>query len=287
MWTRLGAAASRLRFVWLRRRLDEDARQEVDAHLELLTDHFLRQGLTPDEAYTAARRRFGNAALMRQDLHEMNTIGWIEQAGQDLRYSFRQLRASPGFAAVVTATLGLGIGGTTAVFSVVQAVLLAPLPYEQPGQLVRFYQQEPDKPGTRDVLAGTHFSFLRQHTASFEDVAALANYRETGLDLVTADGRAERIAVLRVSSGYFSTLGSLPRLGRAFDKDDETGTNRVVLSDRVWRTHFGSDPSIVGRTIRLSAEPYEVAGIAPPGFEDPIVNDVAAWVPYQPCQGHV
>ena len=280
MWTRLGAAVSRLRFVWRRRRLDEDARLEIDAHLELLTDHFLRQGLTPDEAYTAARRQFGNAALMRQDLHEMNTIGWIEQAGQDLRYSFRQLRASPGFAAVVAATLGLGIGGTTAVFSVVQAVLLAPLPYEQPGQLVRFYQQEPDKPGTRDVLAGTHFSFLRQHAASFEDVAALANYRETGLDLVTADGRAERIAVLRVSSGYFSTLGSLPRLGRAFDKDDETGTNRVVLSDRVWRTHFGSDPSIVGRTIRLSAEPYEVAGIAPPGFEDPIVNDVAAWVPY-------
>ena len=112
------------------------------------------------------------------------------------------------------ATLGLGIGGATAVFSVVQAVLLAPLPYEEPGQLVRLYQQEPDNPDTRDVLAGTHFTFLREHAASFEDVAALAHYSETGLDLVT-DGRAERLRVLRVSSGYFSTLRSHPALAAA------------------------------------------------------------------------
>ena len=110
---------------------------------------------------------------------------------------------------MVVATLGLGIGGATAVFSVVQAVLLAPLPYEEPGQLVRFYQQEPDKPDTRGVLAGTHFTFLREHAASFEDVAAIANYRETGLDLFT-EGRAERLRVLRVSSGYFSALRSQP-----------------------------------------------------------------------------
>ena len=191
MWTRLRASVSRLRFVWTRRRLDADARQEMDAHLDLLAERYIRQGMSPDEAYTAARRQFGNPALMRQDLHEMNSIGWLEQAGQDLRYACRQLRRSPGFAAVVAATLGVGIGGTTAVFSVVQAVLLAPLPYEQPGQLVRFYQQEPDKPDTRDVLAGTHFTFLREHAASFEDVAALAHYSETGLDLVTRwPGRA-------------------------------------------------------------------------------------------------
>ena len=180
----------------------------------------------------------------------------------------------------MTATLGLGIGGTTAVFSVVQAVLLAPLPYEQPGQLVRFYQQEPDKPDTRDVLAGTHFTFLREHAASFEDVAALANYRETGLDLVTAMGGPSAFACCACRAATSARSRSQPRLGRGFDRDDETGTHRVVLSDAVWRTHFGGDPSIVGATIRLSAEPYEVAGIAPPGFEDPIAPDVAAWIPY-------
>src|SRR5687767_1456547 len=209
----------------------------------------------------------------------MNSIAWIEQGVQDLRYAVRQLRGSAGFASVVAATLGLGIGGATAVFSVVQAVLLAPLPYEQPGQLVRFYQQEPDKPDTRGVLAGTHFTFLRGHATAFEEVAALAHYSETGLDIVS-DGRAERLRVLRVSSGYFNTLGSHLSLGRDFDRDDEAGTKRVVLSDRVWRTHFGGNPSIVGTAIRLSAELYEVRGIAMPAFEDPVAPDVAAWIPY-------
>ena len=212
----------------------------------------------------------------------MNSIGWIEQGAQDLRYALRQLRRSPGFATVVVVTLGLGIGGTTAVFSIVETVLLTlAAGIEQPGQLVRFYQQEPGKPDTQDVLAGTHFTFLREHAASFEDVAALAHYSETGLDVMTADGRAERLRVLRVSSRYFSTLRSQPRLGAGFDRDDEVGTRRVVLSDRVWRTHFGGDPSLVGATIRLSAEPYEVVGIASPGFADPIAPDVAAWMPYR------
>ncbi len=279
MWMWLRARVSRLLFVFARRRLDEDARLEIDAHLDLLAERYFRQGMSPDEAYVSARRRFGNVALMRQDIHEMNGLGWLEQVTHDLRYACRQLLRSPGFTVVVVATLGLGIGGATAVFSVVQAVLLAPLPYEEPAQLVRFYQQEPDKPDTRDVLSATHFTFLREHAASFADVAALAHYSETGLDLVI-DGRAERLRVLRVSSGYFSTLRSQPRIGHDFTREDETGRRRVVISDTVWRTRFGGDPSIVGTTIRLSADSYEVAGVAPAGFEDPIAPDVAAWIPY-------
>jgi predicted permease len=279
LWAGLRAHLSRLVFVLDRRRLDEEARLEIDAHVELLTERYRRQGLSPDEAYVAARRRFGNTTLTRQDIHALNSIGWIEQGAQDLRYALRQLRGSAGFAAVVVATLGLGIGGATAVFSVVQAVLLAPLPYEAPGQLVRFYQQEPDKPDTRGVLAGTHFTFLREHATAFEDVAAIANYSERGLDLF-AGGRAQRLRVLRVSSGYFGVLRAHPRLGRDFDRSDETGTNRVVLSDATWRALFGGNPSIVGTTIRLSGEPYEVAGVAAPGFEDPVVPETAAWVPY-------
>jgi putative ABC transport system permease protein len=280
MWTRLRASASRLCFVLARRRFDEDARLEIDAHLDLLTERYLRQGMSPDEAYIAARRQFGNITLMRRQIHDMNSIDWIEQGAQDLRYAVRQLRHSAGFASVVVATLGLGIGGTTAVFSVVQAVLLAPLPYEEPGQLVRFYQQEPDNPATRGVLAGTHFKFLREHARAFEDVAAIGNYRETGLDLLR-EGRAQRLRVLRVSSGYLGMLRAHPRLGRDFDRDDETGTHRIVLSDAAWRTHFGGDPAIAGASIRLSGELYEVAGVAPPDFEDPIAPDVAAWIPYE------
>ena len=207
--------------------------------------------------------------------------GWVlaRWIGAGFRYAARQVRRSPGFVAVVVTTLGLGIGGTTAVFSVVQAVLLAPLPYGEPGQLVRLYQQEPDKPDTRSVLTGAHFSYLRDHSSSFEDVAAVANYSETGLDLVR-DGQGQRLRVLRVTSGYFATLRSHPVRGPGFERLDEAGTKRVVLSDALWRTRFAGDPSLVGGAIQLSGESYEVAGIAPAGLDDPIAGNVDAWVPY-------
>lgn len=279
MLARLRTALTRLGFVWSRQREDEHTRLEMQAHLDLLVERYIEQGLSPEEARRAARRQFGNVATTQRDVRDLNSVRLVEQAGQDLRYAYRQIRRAPGFAAVVMATLGLGIGATTAVFSVVQAVLLTPLPYDEPGQLVRFYQHRPGQPDTRDVLAGTHFAFLREHASSFEDVAALAHYSETGLDL-SVNGRAERLRVLRVSSGYFPTLRAQPQLGRGFERDDETGVRKVVLSDAVWRTRYDASPSIVGSTVLLSAEPYEVVGIAPPGFEDPIAPDVAAWIPY-------
>lgn len=279
MWTRLVALFSRLGFVWARRHLDNEARAEFDAHLALLNDKYIRAGMTPEAARTAARRQLGNVTLVREDVYQMNGIAWVDGLAQDLRYACRQLRRSPGFSAVVIATLALGIGGTTAVFSVVQAVLLTPLPYEQPGQLVRLYQQEPDKPGTRNYLAAPHFASLREHAASFEAVAALFTFSETGLDLVRG-GQAERLRVLRVTSDYFHTLRSGTLRGPGFDRADDVGTRCVVLSDRLWRTRFGNDPSVVGSTVRLSGEPYEVVGIAPRGFEDPIAGDVDVWVPY-------
>jgi predicted permease len=270
---------SRLGFAWARRRLDGDARREFDTHLDLLTERFVERGMPLADARAAARRQLGNPTLVREEIHRMNGLAWWDGLLQDLRYAVRQIRHGPGFAAVVVVTLGLGIGGTTAMFSVVHAILLAPLPYDQPGLLVRFYQQEPDKPDTRGVLTGAHFSDLREHSSSFENVAAIANYSETGLDLVR-EGRGQRLRVLRVSSGYFATLRSGSVNGPGFDRSDETGTKRVVLSDALWRTGFGGGASLVGTTIRLSAESYEVAGIASPRVDDPIAGQVDAWLPY-------
>jgi len=205
---------------------------------------------------------------------------------QEVRFAFRQLRRNPGFAASVIATLAVGIGGTTAVFTVFNTVLLTPLPYEEPGQLVRLYQQEPGKPDTRQSLTGAHFASVRENAASFEALTALANYRETGLDFVR-DGRAERLRMLRVTSDYFQTLGTSLH-GPGFERRDEQGTRggssignrRVILSSALWRTGFRGDLSVIGSTVRLSGEPFEVAGIAPDGFEDPIVGAVDAWLPY-------
>jgi putative ABC transport system permease protein len=206
---------------------------------------------------------------------------------QDLRYALRQLRRSPAFSAVVISTLALGIGGTTAVATVAHAVLLAPLPYAQAGQLVRLYQEEPGNPATRGGVSAPHFRTLRDQTASFADVGARYFREDLGLDL-SKDGDGQRLRTLLVTSDYFRTLRAAPFIGPGFQPDDEagepgndrTGARRVVLSDAVWRARFNADQSIVGTFIRLSAEPFEVAGIAPAGFEDPVVGAVDAWVPY-------
>jgi hypothetical protein len=164
MWARLAAWCSRLGFTWSRRRLAEESSRELETHIELLVDRYVRSGLSVEEARAAARRQLGNVTLVTEDIYQLNGIAWIDGLTQDLRYALRQVGRSPGFSAVVVLTLALGIGGTTAVFSVTAGVLLAPLPFEQPGQLVRFYQQEPDKPETRHYLTGTHFRWLARRS---------------------------------------------------------------------------------------------------------------------------
>ncbi len=276
----LVAVFSRPGFAWARRRLDREMRREFDAHLVLLVERYIRSGMTPREAQDAARRQFGNEMLAGEDVYQANGFASVDGLAQDLRSGLRQIRRSPGFSAIVVATLALGIGGTTAVFSIFQAVLIAPLPYEQPGQLVRLYQQEPEKPATRHYLTGAHFSSLRDRSSSFETVAALNTYSETGLDFVK-EGEAQRLRILQVTSDYFEAFRSNPVRGNGFDRRDEAGVRRVVVSDRLWRTRFDSDASIIGTAIQLSGDSYEVVGIAPRDFDDPIAGEVDAWIPYR------
>lgn len=271
-----------------------DVDDELETHLALRVENLMRQGHSESEAQAQAEREFGDVARIRR---EMNAIGrkrrrrerraaWRDSLGQDLRLAGRMLRTSPGFASVVVFTLALGIGGTTAVFSVFESVLLAPLPYEEPGQLVRFYQySEGALDPFRDLLTGPHFNQVRDQVSSVEGVTALYDFRETGLDLAEG-GRAERLRVLAVSGGYFRVLRAWPLRGRGFGRDDEgpgrsrlVGTGHVVLSHELWQNRFGGGSDILGSTILLSAEPYTVVGIAPASFEDPIVGEVDAWLP--------
>ena len=205
---------------------------------------------------------------------------------QDLRYAVRQLRRSPGFSAVVIATLALGIGGTTAVFSVTHAVMLAPLPYAQPGQLVRIYQQEPETAATQRRCVGAALPDAARPGGVVRGRRRAPSV--TTWDSISPTAGTRSVCACRGDERLFPTLGAEPFRGPGFQIEDEAGepgddrigARRVVLSDAVWRARFNGDPSIVGTTIRLSAEPYEVAGIAPAGFEDPIVGAVDAWLPY-------
>ena len=242
-----------------------------DVHLELLAARYEREGLTREDARARAARQFGNVSWHREEVHLINGSRWLDGLLQDLRFALRQLRHGPGFSAVVIATLALGIGGSTAVFGVMRAVLLAPLPYAQPEQLVRIQQRN---------MTPEWFTNLRERTLTLSNVAGTRSDNVlTGLDLVK-DGEPERLRILLVTSDYFRMFLADPILGPGFSPQDEFGTKRVVLSHPVWQSRFGGDPAVVGSSVMLSGEPYEIAGVAPPGLKDPVAGDVDVWLPH-------
>ena len=243
----LTASWGRIRALIARRRLDDEGRREIEAHLHLLTNRYIQAGLTADAARAAALRQFGNPTALREKIQGVNGIAWLDRFVRDLRLALRQIRRKPGYAAVVIVTLALGIGGTTAVFSVVQAVLFEPLPFRHPDQLVRLYQQEPGKPDTRYVLAAATVKWLREQTTTLDGVIALNDYSETGRDLLV-NGEGRRIRVLQVTRAYFQTLEPRSALrGQDFTSADETGAPRVIVSDELWRTAFAAAPSTIAR----------------------------------------
>ncbi|MEX2570187.1 MAG: ABC transporter permease [Gemmatimonadota bacterium] len=263
-----------------------DVDDELRFHLDMRVEDLMRGGLSEADARRQAEREFGDVDRIRGELNETGRRRqrsrkrarvWAS-LGQDLRFAARTLRRSPGFTAVAVLTLAVGIGGTTAVFSVVKGVLLDPLPYAESGRLVRFYQYDTDDPVLQKTyLSAPHFLEIRRRASSFQDVAALYTYSETGANLAEG-GQAERLRILEVGSGYFRVLRAPPVAGRGFEPDDELGGVRMVMSHRLWRTRFGADQGLLGRVVRLSGEPYTVVGIAPEGLEDPIVGPVDAWL---------
>jgi putative ABC transport system permease protein len=195
----------------------------------------------------------------------------------DLRYAFRQLRRAPGFTAVAVLTLALGIGASTAIFSVVHGVLLDPLPYAAPGRLVALFTSAPKLGYARANVGAANYRDWRAQNTVFHDIALvrhIANFNLTG------DGEPERLFGARVTANLFSVLGVQPLLGRVFPADaEQPGRDRIaLLSHSLWTRRFGADPHIVGRTTRLSGEPYLVAGVMPPGFAYPGA-EFQLWVP--------
>jgi putative ABC transport system permease protein len=226
----------------------------------------------------AGRQAFGSIERYKEDVRDARGTRLVEETIADAGWSVRTLIKRPRFALLAIATLALGIGGTTAVFSVVDAVLLAPLPYAQPEQLVRVYTwyDEPGTSGGRTFMSTFHFKAYRDHMRSFQSAAALATYDLIGADIDLGTG-AERIRLLPVSAAYFATLRAAPPLGRPFESTEENGAHVVVLSYQFWQRRFAGDAKVLGRTLTLNGVPHTIIGVGPEGLRDPIVGAVDAW----------
>jgi len=203
----------------------------------------------------------------------------------DVARTLRALARSRGFAAVAILTLAVGIGGTTAVFSAVDAVLLRPLPYQQPGQLVRLYMNYgKGAPRERGFVTPVHFLEYRSGISAFAATAAVLTYNETGADIGRGDD-VRRIRTMPVSADYFDVVRVRPALGRPFDRSQEDGAHAVIVSHALWERALHGDPAAVGRPMTMNGAAYEVVGVMPPGYADPLADSVDAWVPFDLTPG--
>ncbi|HEV2342427.1 MAG TPA: ABC transporter permease [Candidatus Acidoferrales bacterium] len=255
---------------WLtifRRREDEERRRELEDYLARETEENIARGMTAEEARRVAHVKLGNMRRIREEIHEMNGIGWLETLWQDVKYAVRMLRKAPGFTAVSVLTLALGIGANTAIFSIVNAVLLRPLPYPNPDRLIRVFFNEPGV-GLRDVrFSKPELDDLLTRSGVFEDVSPIYE----GSENVTGGKQPERVEAVNGSFSYFSMLGVSPQVGRLFGPQDFVPgfTLETVISDGLWRRAYGADPNVIGRTIRIDGDPTTIIGVLPRGFRHP------------------
>jgi putative ABC transport system permease protein len=248
------------------RRDDQRLREEMEEHLAQQTEDNLRAGMSIAEARRQAVLKFGAAGAIREKYHSEVSLPFLETLMRDLRYAFRQLAASPGFASIAILTIALGIGATTAIYSVVDATLLHPLPYPRAEQLVRI---EDNLAGIAAQNVGISIPEWRdlESTGIFQSVSIAGRGASVNL---TGSARPLRLSFKQVTPNYFTLLGEDAQLGRTFDPHDATpGYNlEVVISDGLWRREFGADPHIIGRALRLDNDEYHVVGVMSRGFHD-------------------
>ena len=273
-WLRV--VASRIRGCFTIRRLDEDFQQELDAHLALLTEENLRRGLTPEEARRAARVRLGGVAQLRETHRELQGLPWLETLAQDIRYALRMLRKYPGFSAVVVVTIALGIGASTAVFSVVDPLLFRRLPYPQDDQLVSVGYLGPVVNNEFNVVS-SYFDW-RQGQTPFQSLTAMRPALEC--DVLIGD-TPQQVGCYAVTADFLKTFRIAPVIGRDFSPDDDRprAPAVVLLSQGFWQRAFGGNVKVLGKTIILNEEPAQVVGVLPKGFEMPQLGDIDVMLP--------
>ena len=272
---RLNEIFHRILFTLKRRQMDRDLAEEMRQHLELKTRQNIAVGMPEEEARYAAQRQLGNLTRMEEESRQSRGFPFLESLAQDARYGWRGLRKAPGFTAVAVVTLALGIGATTAIFSVVNTVVIRPLPYKDSARLARIHTKLPIFPDFEIGTSKPDFDDLKSGAHSFE---ALALYRETAMNL-TGPGAPEQVSAAAVSSDFLPMFGIAPALGRGLRAEDEQRKDGdvVMLSNRLWRERFASDPNVAGRIVTLEQKPYTIIGVMPNGYDCPNSDDL--WLP--------
>ena len=266
----------RLRALFRHEYMEAELDQELRAHLERQVEKYVQSGLPVEEAKRRARLEFGGLDQVKEECRDARGVNLIETTLQDIRYGLRKLARSPGFTAVAVATLALGIGANTLIFSVVNAAILHPLPFREAGRLVTQWATSPtvgySGPGS---LTDKDYMEWRDQNRVFSDIAAFRG-QPTNL---TGVGEPVRLIGATITASLPHVLDVNPALGRAFASEEEAAEhNRVVLlSDRLWRSRFGSDPAVLGKAIKLDGEFYTVIGVMPEGFGFP--NEADVWTP--------
>jgi putative ABC transport system permease protein len=252
------------------RRTDEDFEREIDTHLAIEIDRLIAEGMSPGDARHAAARAFGNVARTQERFYESRRVLWLHEIGDDIRYAVRAFRRSPGFAAVAILTLALGIGANTAIFSVVNAVILEPLPYREPAALVMV------QTGAIGLTPGWVMPAWRERAAGLTDLAGFNGPRASTL---VSTGVPAEIDSADVTWNFLSFLGVPPAMGRDFTEADAArgAPPAGLLSHDLWMTRFGGDASVVGRTITVNGASLTVVGVAGSGFRFPTAGALPAY----------
>lgn len=257
------------RNLFLSRQVESDLDQEVRSHLEMLTDENIRSGMSSEEAQRAARIELGGLDQVKGQVHEVQIGNWLHSVFADCRFAFRQFRKTPGFTVIAVLTLALGIGANSAVFNVVNRVLLHPLPYPESDQLIALWLDAPGAGGMANSSTGLQLSpsmyiTFSDHNQTFQSMGIWTSGRAN----VTGIARPEEVRTELISDGILETLEVPPVLGRWFSQVDQDphGGRTAMLSYGYWKRRFGGDPGVIGRTLQVDAEPREIIGVMPRGF---------------------
>jgi putative ABC transport system permease protein len=273
---------------WLQWRTYTELDEEIEAHLDLETRANLERGLSPDEASAAARRRFGNPVVVKQQAREADPLFRLETLVDDVRHTLRSLRRSPAFAITAVLTLAVAIGATTAIVSTVDGVLLRPLPFPDPERLVRVTLRTLPQAGVDGVempfaeLGFFHFVTNGRAFSRIGGVSVFAGTNSVAEWALTGEGAPYPLTVARMTAAAFEVIGIPPRHGRfpTAAEDVPGGPLVIVLSEALWRRAFGSNPAIVGRTVQVNGAPHEVIGVMPDSFKFPGPG-IDVWLPFQ------